>query len=91
MWWNHGDLAWGDWLFMAASMLAFWGLIAWAIIALTRTGGERNPHPEPTPEQILATRLANGEIDESGYSRALATLRGDSTEPAIREHTSSPR
>jgi putative membrane protein len=75
MWWNHGDFSWGAWLVMAASMVAFWGLVIWAVIALVRSEGARGHANEPTPEAILSSRLAKGEIDVSDYTRTLAALR----------------
>ena len=63
--WN-GDWSWASWLLMAASMLAFWGLVAWIVVMLVRSsrpaGSDRND-----ADQILADRFARGEIDEDEY------------------------
>jgi putative membrane protein len=76
MWWG-GDWGWGAWLGMSLGMLAFWGLIAWAIVILVRGRGEREAPPPPTSaEEILAARLAHGEIDVDEYRKRLEALRG---------------
>ena len=41
-------------------------------IALLSVLGQR---PRTTPEELLATRFAKGEIDEAEYARRLAILR----------------
>jgi putative membrane protein len=75
MWGWHGWSWWG-WLLMTASMVAFWGLIIWGIVAIFRGFGGSWRRPEGRdPEQILAERYANGEIDEEEYHRRLQTLR----------------
>ena len=82
MWWyGDGGLGWGGWLVMSLSMLVFWGLLIWGVVTLVRwsarsssTGTDRTM-PE-TPEQILARRLASGEISSGQYQEALDTLRG---------------
>ena len=71
MWWN-GDWSWWAWLAMTVIMLAFWGLIAWAIVAFVRsTGGAGSRRPEA----LLAERFARGEIDENEYRQRLAVLK----------------
>lgn len=81
MWWYDGDWGWGAWLAMTASMLAFWGLVIWAILALVRGSAGEGARRDTTPEQILAERFARGEIDEDEYRRRLDALRG-SREPS---------
>ncbi len=65
----------------------FWILVIVAIIALVRsnTGNAQassvlQPPPRYTesPEQLLATRFARGDIDEAEYQQRLAVLRGGS-------------
>lgn len=47
------------------------------------SGPSPGPQPErPTPEQVLADRLARGEIDPDEYRRRLEALRGDGGRPA---------
>jgi putative membrane protein len=75
MWGWHGWSWWG-WLVMSLSMVAFWGLIIWGIVALFRGSGWSWPRNDrPDPEQILAERFAKGEIDEEEYQRRLEVLR----------------
>ncbi|WP_237572615.1 SHOCT domain-containing protein [Mycolicibacterium lacusdiani] len=82
MWWDHGMSGWG-YAGMAVGMMLFWTLIVVAIIALTRFGtGASEPRTisgyqpqRESPEQLLAWRLARGEIDEDEYQQRLAVLR----------------
>ena len=72
MYWN-GDWNWGAWLGMTAMMLAFWGLIAWAIVALVRGLSATTRHGDA--ETILAERLARGEISPAEFEELRAALR----------------
>ena len=71
MWW-HGDWNWWGWLAMALTMLAFWGLLAWAIVTSVRSTGDTG---ERTPEMLLAERFARGEIDEAEYRQRIKVLK----------------
>jgi putative membrane protein len=77
MYWDNGhmDAGWG--LVMALGMLAVWALIVVAIVWFIRTGTGRasSTHPAGNAEQILAERLARGEIDAEDYRARLAALR----------------
>jgi putative membrane protein len=75
MWWDHGGWGWGAWLVMTLGMLAFWGLVVWAVISLARSTGRAIPLGRSTPEDILAERLARGEIDEDEHRSRLDALR----------------
>ncbi|MEK6439193.1 SHOCT domain-containing protein [Pseudonocardia sp. T1-2H] len=70
---------WGYGL-MSVSMVLFWGLIIFGVIALVRYLGrsDRSTAARPTPEQVLAERFARGEIDEQEYHQRLDALRGRS-------------
>lgn len=75
--WDHGhmDAGWG--IAMLLVMLVFWALIAALVVWVVRTS--RGPHL-PTglpsnPEQILAERLARGEIEVAEYETRLAALK----------------
>lgn len=78
-WYGNGMGGWG-YALMTVSMALFWGLVIFGVVALTRYLARpvRRPEalgaPRPTPEQMLAERFAQGEIDEQEYRRRLATL-----------------
>lgn len=74
MWWYHGGWGWGAWLVMTLGMVAFWALVVLAILTIVRSGAPAASPGERTPEQILAERLARGEIDVDEYLRRLDTL-----------------
>ena len=69
MWWG-GDWGWGAFFAMTVMMVAFWGLIIWAVLSLAR-GGERSRDSE----SILAERFARGDIDDDEYRRRREVLR----------------
>jgi hypothetical protein len=54
MYWGNGDWNWAAWIAMTASMVVFWGFIAWVVVTLVR----RPEDGSPTPEDILADRFA---------------------------------
>lgn len=74
MWWASGGGWWG-WLFMILIMVAFWGVVVFAIWGLFR-GGVRGAKGPMTAEQILDERYARGEIDRDELQRRRAALRG---------------
>jgi putative membrane protein len=71
---------WG-WLLMTLGMLGFWALVAVLALALLRRPGQpdqqRQPdqQPRPNPEEVLAERLARGELDPDEYRQRLQTLQ----------------
>ena len=71
---------WG-WLLMTLGMLGFWALVAVVAVALLRRPGQPDQQPppdqQPRPgaEEILAQRLAHGEIDPNEYRQRLQTLQ----------------
>jgi putative membrane protein len=87
MFW-YGNASWPFWevALMWAGMIAFWGLLIWAVYALItgatrRTGaGTRDGKHNGNARRILDERLARGEIDSDEYqrrsSRAAAPHRG---------------
>lgn len=81
MWWyGNGINVWGYTL-MTISMVLFWGLVIFGVIALVRflaRGDKSVSAAGPTPEQILAERFARGHIDEQQYRERLHTLRNGS-------------
>ncbi len=83
-WWQAG-LMW-------VGMIAFWGLLIWAIYYLV-TGAIRRPGPgagdgEPhggDARRILDARLARGEIDADEYQRLRDVLAsGESRSQVVR-------
>jgi len=77
MWWNNG-LGWGGWIVMTLTMVAFWSLVVFGVIAIFRGDRERRsvrPPGERDPEQILDERFARGEIDRDEYEARLDALR----------------
>lgn len=76
---DHMDGGWGGgWLAMLVMMLLLI-IVVLAVVWLLRGGSPRfgggEAHPtRTTPEQILAERLARGEIDPDDYRARLAAL-----------------
>lgn len=80
--WNHEhmDSGWG--VVMMVSMLLFWLLVVVAIVWLVRTTRTSRLSWTPSPggpgtanaEQLLAERLARGEIEPEDYQARLAAL-----------------
>jgi uncharacterized membrane protein len=63
----------------AVVMVAFWGVIIWAIWYFV-TAGTRQPDQDTRPvdaKRILDERLARGEIDAGEYQRLLDLMRGE--------------
>ena len=71
MYWGNGDWNGAAWLAMTASMVLFWGLVAWVVITIVRKPSER----ARSPEEVLADRFARGEIDDDEYHRRRDALR----------------
>lgn len=86
MFWSDHDMSGWGYTGMAIGMVLFWILVIVAIIALVRssTGNAQAssvlqpPRYTESPEQLLATRFARGDIDEAEYQQRLAVLRGGS-------------
>ena len=72
--WNDSWSGW-NWALMVTGMIAFWGLVAWAIVALVRSPNRSQPAASESAEQILARRLATGEIEGDEYQHRLDVLR----------------
>jgi putative membrane protein len=77
---------WG-WLLMTLGMLGLWALVAVVAVALLRRPGQfdqqRQPGQQsrPGPEEILAQRLARGELDADEYRHRLQTLQETTSRP----------
>jgi putative membrane protein len=72
--------AW-SWLLMSLGMLGFWALVAVLALALLRRPGQPHQQPQPdqqprqNPEEVLAERLARGELDPDEHRQRLQTLQ----------------
>jgi putative membrane protein len=91
MWyWGNGPHWWG-WLVGAVVMVAFWGVVVWAVWYVATSFGRRQDQGTPqdqgigpqgrgaTPgdaRRILDERLARGEIDVGEYERLRDVLEG---------------
>ncbi|MDA8061070.1 MAG: SHOCT domain-containing protein [Actinomycetota bacterium] len=82
MWYWGGGVHWWGWLLGALAMVAFWGVLIWAVwyfvTAVTRRPeghrpqGDRLEGDRPgaaDPKRILDERLARGDIDADEYRR----------------------
>jgi putative membrane protein len=78
MWWfGPGVTGWGYGI-MTVSMVLFWTLVIFGVVALVRylRRDDRASVAPPAPEELLAERFARGEIDEDEYRRRLEVLTG---------------
>ncbi len=82
MFWYGGHWVFWQVALMWVGMIAFWGLIVWAVFALI-TSATRRPGVDGRGEEarhILDQRLARGEIDVEEYRRLLDVINdGDRT------------
>jgi len=78
----HG-IGWGWWLVMSIGMVAFWGLVIYAIVWLVRGQPSQPPdqRPRERPEEVLKRRLAEGEISIDEYNRLQETIQTRPREP----------
>ncbi len=72
--WNDSWSGW-NWALMMIGMVAFWGLVAWAIVGLFRSPNRPRSRRSDSAEEILAGRLAAGEIEGDEYQHRLDVLR----------------
>ena len=63
------------WLLMTLGILGFWALVAVVAVALLRRPGPRDQQQRPGAEELLAERLARGEIDADECRQRLQTLQ----------------
>ncbi|MGY1734073.1 hypothetical protein ACI798_21410 [Geodermatophilus sp. SYSU D01045] len=78
--WDHMS-GWG-WFTLTAGAVLLLAVVVGLFRALVRTGGQPPPvPPRPTAEELLAERLARGEIGEDEYRSRLAALRGVGSSP----------
>jgi len=79
---------WG-WLLMTFGVLGFWALVAVLAVALLRRPGQPDqPQPNQQPrrgaEEVLAQRVARGEIEADEYCQRLQTLQETPSRPGPR-------
>jgi putative membrane protein len=86
MWWDHGGWDGGDWFAMSVMMLGFWGLVAALVVWVVRSSPHVPSRPRSQPgsttrsvDEMLAERLARGEIDETELARIRELLDASST------------
>lgn len=72
--WNDSWSGW-NWALMMLGMVAFWGLVAWAIVSLVRSPYRPRSRGKDSAEEILAERLAAGQIEVDDYQHRLDALR----------------
>ena len=77
MWYSGTGMHWWGWFLSFVLMIAFWGVIVWAVWYFV-TSFTRRPEPpqHDVPKAILDERLARGEIDAQEYQRLLEVLQG---------------
>lgn len=77
MWWHDG-IGWGDWIVMTLTMLAFWSLVVFGVMAIFRGDGDARTSQalrERDPMQILDERFARGDIGLDEYHARQDALR----------------
>ena len=75
MHWFYGGMGWTGWLMMTLVMVAFWALVVYAVVAITRSDRPtRDKTEDEDPLRILDRRFARGEIDEDEYHRRHGAL-----------------
>ena len=80
--WYGGNWGWASWIMMAVGMVVFWALVITAVVLAVRyLAGSPGTDTSPSgsgrtrAEELLAERLARGEIDENEYRQRLSLLR----------------
>ena len=82
MMWSHNGMGWGGWIVMTLTMVAFWSLVVFGVIAIFRGDREARSDQMPRerdPMQILDERFARGEIEIEEYHARQDALRGSLT------------
>jgi putative membrane protein len=71
MWYWGTGVHWWMWLLGFVGMVAFWGLIVWAIWSVVTSGNGQPEHGQNhgQAQRILDERVARGEIDADEYRR----------------------
>ncbi len=77
MWWYDG-MGWGGWVAMMLSMVVFWSLLFYGLLAIVRAAGDSGVGARATgtdPLEVLDERFARGEIDVDEYHARQEVLR----------------
>jgi putative membrane protein len=75
MHWYGTGWSWWQASLMGVGMIAFWGLVIWAVYALVTSSPRRDDgEPADDPRRILDARLARGEIDADDYRHRLDAM-----------------
>jgi putative membrane protein len=82
MFWYGGHWAFWEIGLMWIGMIAFWGLLIWALYALITTATRRPDQRDSSEDarQFPDQRLANGETDAGEYQRLRDLIATDSHE-----------
>lgn len=76
MGWYGDGVGWGGWLVMMFGMVAFWGLVVWAVVVIFRDARSTDSwSARRGPLDTLDERFARGEIDEAEYRARAEVLR----------------
>jgi putative membrane protein len=78
MFWYGSHLMFWQAALMWIAMIAFWGLVIWAIYAMVTTSTRKpgSEHRGSDARRILDERLARGEIDAAEYQRLRDLIAG---------------
>lgn len=87
----HHGTGWGGWLVMALSMVAFWGLVVWAVIVIFRADPANSTPDKRDPHRLLDERFARGDIDEPEYRQRQAILRTSAPAGSVPPPVATPR
>jgi putative membrane protein len=80
MWYWGGGMHWWGWTLGMVGMVAFWGLLLWAVWYIVTGGSRRRDQDQTLPTsalQILNERLARGEIEPDQYRYLRDLIAGD--------------
>jgi putative membrane protein len=72
--WTDSGWSWWWMLPMMVFMLAVIGTILWAVVTVSRESGPSSGTDHPSPDDILNTRFARGEIDSAEYRERVDEL-----------------
>ena len=81
MGWYNDSVGWGGWFAMSVMMVAFWGIVIFAVVAMFRGSnkesgrtGRKDQVTQHDPMRLLDERFARGEIDTDEYHARQAVL-----------------